>query len=438
MRFRFFSRTAGRSALVVALVVGFSQMLALWFFARNAYLPGIREYAELTVLSVEIAQEGAIDDAMFARISQATGINVVDDHSAQYTPASFLARPVVDRFRAEVEELLREPVTVLLEEDRQPILWVTAESLNGRWLRVPMNFFRDYDRYVLLSWGVTAPVLALIAGLLIARGLSRPLKRLEQLAATIGRGEKVVALDDRSGPDEINAVSRAFNLMASELQHAQQDRALLLAGVSHDLRTPLTRMRLSAEFMRDPELRDGIIGDIEDMDAILGQFIAFIRDGSDEEPEPESINALVDEVLQRFDRDDIRAVTRDVPRLMLKRLTFKRLITNLITNSLKYGAAPIEIYTMVEDGNVILRVRDHGPGVNEKDIPMLLAPFSRGEVARTITGSGLGLAIVRRIVDMHHGVMLLRNHASGGLEVDIRLPVAGRYINPEALSVSVR
>jgi len=428
----------GRAALVVGLVVGFSQALALWFFARNAYLPGIREYAELTVLSVDVARAQEADAATIERIGRATGIVWVDSYRGTPHEMSYLSRPVVERFRDEVQERLGETVTVLLEEDRKPILWVTAASFDGRWLRVPMNFFRDYDRYVLLSWGVTAPLLALIAGLIIARGLSRPLRQLQQLAQTIGRGGAVTAMDDRAGPEEINAVIRSFNQMATELEQAQQDRALLLAGVSHDLRTPLTRMRLSAEFLIDDELRDGIVSDIEDMDAILEQFIAFIRDGSDEEPEPESINALLEEVLSRFDRDKIHVSLRDVPRLMLKRLTFKRLITNLVTNALKYGAPPVEISTAVEGSDVVMRVRDHGPGVKPEDIPKILAPFSRGEVARTVTGSGLGLAIVRRIVDMHHGVMQLRNHDSGGLEVDIRLPVAGRYINPEALSVRVR
>lgn len=439
MRWRLPPRTAlGRAALVVGLVVGLSQALALWFFARNAYLPGIREYAELTVLNVELALDGGTDSATAQRIGKATGITVVNRYAGVPHETSFLSRSVVDRFQEEVQDRLGEPVTVLLEDDRKPILWVTAKSFNGRWLRVPMNFFRDYDRYVLLSWGVTAPILALIAGLLIARGLSRPLKQLEKLAATIGRGEPVTALDVRAGPEEVNAVSRAFNDMALALLQAQQDRALLLAGVSHDLRTPLTRLRLSAEFLKDAEMRDGIIGDVEDMDEILEQFIAFIRDGSDEDPDPESINILLEEVLHRFERDNIHAVIKDVPRLMLKRLTMKRLITNLITNALKYGSPPVEIHTLVDGSDVVLRVRDHGPGVNEKDIPMLLAPFSRGEVARTTSGSGLGLAIVSRIVDMHHGAMKLSNHEGGGLEVEIRLPVAARYISPEALSVRVR
>ena len=301
-----------------------------------------------------------------------------------------------------------------------------------------MTFFRDYDRYLLVGWGLTVPLFAIIAGLLIARGLNRPLKRLEQVALVVGRGDPVPPLDDDSGPKEINEVNKAFNRMTRELAQAQRDRALLLAGVSHDLRTPLTRLRLTAEFIEDKELSAGVISDIEDMDAILGQFIGFIRDGADEVATYENINALVDDVCSKFDHLMLRKALEDVPRLMLKRLTFKRLLSNLVGNAAKYGEPPVEISTCLEGQDVVLRVRDHGQGVRDEDIPTLLQPFSRGEKARTVTGSGLGLAIVKRIVDMHHGQIQLGNHPEGGLQVEIRLPVTGRFVQPEALSARVR
>lgn len=423
---------------MVGLVVGFSQALALWFFARNAYLPGIREYADLTALYAELTFADETDPAMLDRFRSATGIGDTATLRIRHQGRSLLSGPVIERFREELEERLGETATVLLEEDRKPILWVSAPSFGDRWVRVPMNFFRDYDRYVLLSWGVTAPLLAMLAGLVIARGLNRPLKRLAQVARIVGRGEPVPALDDRAGPREINEVSRAFNQMTRALHRAQQDRALLLAGVSHDLRTPLTRLRLSAEFLHDAELREGIIGDIEEMDAILEQFITFIREGADEEPEPVSLNVLVDEVSQRFDEQELRVHAGHVPPLMLKRLTFKRLISNLVTNAFKYGAAPVEVSTGVEQGQVVLRVRDHGAGIDEADVPRLLEPFTRGEEARTSSGTGLGLAIVRRILDMHHGTLQLANHPQGGLEVVVRLPLSARYVQPESLPVNVR
>lgn len=432
-------RTAfGRTAVITGLIVGLSQALSLWFFARNAYLPGIREYAELTHLYASASVGNDADLDMARRIAEATGIEITASRLPPDDEASFIARPVVDRFRLEVEELLSEPVIVRMEESKSPVLWVTAQSFDDQWVRVPMKFFRHYDRYLLIGWGVTVPLFALLAGVFIARGLTDPLRKLARVAGIVGRGEPVPALDEEAGPLELDAVNKAFNRMAADMLHAQRDRALLLAGISHDLRTPLTRIRLSAEFMKDDELRSGIVADIEDMDAILEQFIAFIRDGSDEVPEFESINVLIDEVSNRHASVDVRTTLHDVPRLMLKRLTFRRLLSNLINNAVKYGAEPVLISTQVGKGEVILTVRDHGKGVNEDDIAMLLQPFSRGEKARTLSGSGLGLAIVKRIVDMHHGEMTLSNHPEGGLVVEIRLPFTGRLVQPEALSARVR
>ena len=436
----FYPRTAFvRSAIVVGLVIGISQALTLWFFARNAYLPGIREYARLTVLQAELAfsADGQDDNRLAGRLANATSIEVAKPKNL-HEGTMLLSQPVVSRFREELEERLNETVTVRLEDSRQPVLWVSAHSFEGRWLRVPMEFFRDYDRYLLLGWGVTVPLLAIIGGLLIARGLNLPLRRLARVALKVGRGEAVPVLDTTIGPEEIQTVNTAFNRMASDLQQAQRDRALLLAGVSHDLRTPLTRLRLSAEFMQDEELAKGIIEDIEDMDAILDQFISFIRDGADEQPDFENLNALIHEVAGKYPAEQIRFAVADLPRLMLKRLTVKRMLANLIGNALKYGASPVDIRTAVSDNVVVLSVRDHGKGVREEDIPLLLQPFSRGEKARTLSGSGLGLAIVKRIVDMHHGEIRLANHEHGGLLVEIRFPVTGKFVQPVPLSAGVR
>ena len=436
----FYPRTAFvRSAIVVGLVIGISQALTLWFFARNAYLPGIREYARLTVLQAELAfsADGQDDNRLAGRLANATSIEVAKPKNL-HEGTMLLSQPVVSRFREELEERLNETVTVRLEDSRQPVLWVSAPSFEGRWLRVPMEFFRDYDRYLLLGWGVTVPLLAIIGGLLIARGLNLPLRRLARVALKVGRGEAVPVLDTTIGPEEIQTVNTAFNRMASDLQQAQRDRALLLAGVSHDLRTPLTRLRLSAEFMQDEELAKGIIEDIEDMDAILDQFISFIRDGADEQPDFENLNALIHEVAGKYPAEQIRFALADLPRLMLKRLTVKRMLANLIGNALKYGASPVDIRTAVSDNVVVLSVRDHGKGVREEDIPLLLQPFSRGEKARTLSGSGRGLAIVKRIVDMHHGEIRLANHEHGGLLVEIRFPVTGKFVQPVPLSAGVR
>lgn len=422
-----------RSALLVGLVVFITQILTVWFFARNTYLPGIREYSHLTLLQAELSfHEETKDPEAAERLGELSGIRLGTPPDSDDANVPWYIAPVVQGFRKELESIFKEPITVRFEDMRRPVLWITAPSFEQQWMSVPMTFFRDYDRYLIVGWGVAVPLFAILAGLFIARGLNRPLKRLERVAMVVARGDSVPALDVESGTMEFNAVNHAFNRMTAELAQAQRDRTLLLAGVSHDLRTPLTRLRLTAEFIAEEELAAGIIQDIEDMDAILEQFIGFIRDGTDEVPSFENLNELIQEVCERYAHEDMRLDLADVPRLMLKPLTMKRLITNLVTNAFKYGQSPVEVSTAVTHQEVVLTVRDHGVGVAEENLLGLLQPFSRGEKARTESGSGLGLAIVQRIVDMHHGSLHITNHPQGGLQVVVQLPVMGQFVQPEA------
>lgn len=434
MLLRFAPKTSfTRSALLVGLVVFITQVLTVWFFARNTYLPGIREYSHLTLLQAELSfQEDTKDPEAAERLGELSGIRLGTPPDRDNANVPWYITPVVRSFRKELESIFKEPVTVRFEDMRRPVLWITAPSFEQQWMSVPMTFFRDYDRYFIVGWGVAVPLFAILAGLLLARGLNRPLKRLEQVAMVVARGDSVPPLDANAGTVEFNAVNHAFNRMTAELAQAQRDRTLLLAGVSHDLRTPLTRLRLTAEFIGDEELASGIIQDIEDMDAILEQFIGFIRDGTDEVASFESLNELIVEVCERYSHEDVRLALVELPRLMLKPLTMKRLITNLVTNAFKYGQPPVEVSTQVTQQEVVMTVRDHGKGVAEENLSSLLQPFSRGEKARTESGSGLGLAIVQRIVAMHHGSLHISNHVEGGLQVMIRLPVMGQFIQPEA------
>lgn len=425
-----------RSAVLVGLVVFITQILAVWFFARNAYLPGIREYSRLTLLQAEMTFYEETQDLEAAkRFGDLSGIRVESNPEGEASTIPWYVKPVVRSFSKEVEEIFDEPVTVHYEEARRPVLWMKAPSFEGQWMSVPLTFFRDYDRYLMVGWGVAVPLFAIFVGLLIARGLNRPLKRLEQLAMVVARGDSVPRLNETRNSAEINAVNYAFNRMTSELAQAQRDRTLLLAGVSHDLRTPLTRMRLTAEFIGDEELSVGIINDIEDMDAILEQFIGFIRDGTDEKAVYEDINRLILEACERFADEGVELNLNEVSRLMLKPLTIKRLITNLVTNALKYGAPPVLVETKMQRQDLILQVKDHGKGIPQEEVEDLLQPFLRGEKARTESGSGLGLAIVKRIVDMHHGNLSLANLEEGGFLVEIRLPVAGKFVQPTTWSV---
>jgi two-component system osmolarity sensor histidine kinase EnvZ len=215
--------------------------------------------------------------------------------------------------------------------------------------------------------------------------------------------------------------------MSSDLARLDEDRALILAGISHDLRTPLTRLRLAAEMSADATAREGISADIDEMDKIIGQFLDFARDTEGEPPEPTDLNAVVAHIADPLQRRGARIELRlaALPPLMLRPLALLRLAANLINNALRHGGelAPIEVATRREGDSVILDVMDRGPGIPPGEAERLKQPFTRLEAARTgASGAGLGLAIVDRVARGHGGHFDLLPREGGGLVARVTLP----------------
>ncbi|MCW9017746.1 MAG: ATP-binding protein, partial [Kangiellaceae bacterium] len=245
-------------------------------------------------------------------------------------------------------------------------------------------------------------------------------------AREIGRGDYPGKLKE-SGPQELVAVTSAFNQMAKNVYQLEEDRTLLLAGISHDLRTPITRVRLASEFLseQDEEIKDGIIADTQDMDDIIDQFIGYVRYGSEERMEKGDLAELIKQVVEAASKqhEGLAAELTDLPEVDFKPMAMKRLVSNLIENAFRYGRAPVIIKTMRTDEQIIVSIRDHGKGIADLDKDRLFQPFARGDKARGGKGSGLGLAIVARIVEMHGGEINLENHPEGGLEATFTIPL---------------
>ena len=262
------------------------------------------------------------------------------------------------------------------------------------------------------------------------RQLNAPLKRLVYAARQLGQGRSV-RLPVGDTPSEMTEVYRAFNQMAEDVEQAGRERELMLAGVSHDLRTPLTRLRLALEFMdNDSELTEDMVRDIEDMDAILDQFLAFIRDGRDEPVEEADFPELVRETLAPYNQggERVRLCLEAIPPFPLRRVSTKRLLTNLVENALNHGGGDaVEVVASLAGDHsapyVVLSVLDRGNGIDPAELDSIFNPFIRGDRARGGRGTGLGLAIVKRIAALHGGSVELRNRSGGGLEARVRLPL---------------
>ena len=323
---------------------------------------------------------------------------------------------------------------------------VVARAVNGKngfWV----GFSIDGDAYWLLTdpsragpsrkstwviWLIIAAVLSLAGAAFIARLINQPLRELSFAASRMRDGDfDASRLDEKVATSEIREVNIGFNRMAAQLSKVEQDRVVMLAGISHDLRTPLARLRLETEMsVADEDARAHMAADISQLDAIIDKFLDYAR----LDPvrlEPVSLNAVVDAALygvEEYDDMHITVTIADDLRVLADEIELLRVISNLIENARRYGKTPetgiarVDIAARTRDQWVLIKVRDHGLGVAPDMLPKLTRPFFRGDAARTAaTGAGLGLAIVEKTIQRMGGVFDLANTSSGGLAARIKL-----------------
>lgn len=429
-----------RTILMVWLVILLSQISTLWFAFYYLYLPGIKQNANLVALEVDSIRYLVDDerrDELLQRLQEQHNIDVTSDPFVVPAENEGLFGEL---FVNPMRQRMGKGAEVRLGFEPSPGLWINTPELGSLWVRFPIENFGRYEAIAFLTWLIGTPAIAFIIATIFVRQLNRPLKNLEHAAKKIGRGDPIKGLIRENASREVDAVNRAFVQMSEDLQQVNRERALLLAGISHDLRTPLTRMRLTAELLGDSEFSEGMVRDIEDMNAILDQFILFVRDGSDEDTEVGDLNEVVVEVVSQFESEGrtINTELHELPAISLKRLSLKRMFANLIGNAIRHGGGEIDIYSGMQQGEICVIVSDRGAGLTEQEMYELFQPFARGDQSRTTTGSGLGLAIVKRIVDMHHGRVKLRNREGGGLEAVVHLPVTGDLVPPDSMMKGMR
>ena len=365
---------------------------------------------------------------------------LADEEQVRITP-----REPKDKFEAFGSDEFGERIAKELEA-RLGAGTVIASTVNGQkglWV----GFAIDGDSYWLLTdpsragpprgstwviWLITAAALSLAGAALIARLINRPLKNLSFAASRMRDGDfDASRLDEKVATSEIREVNIGFNRMADQLSKIEQDRVIMLAGISHDLRTPLARLRLETEMsVADPDARGHMAADIAQLDAIIDKFLDYARP----EPahlEPVSLNAVIEAAVYAVaDYEDMR-VTVTLPgnlTILADEVELSRVIANLLENARRYGKTPetgvalVDIAAKSRDQWVLIKVRDHGMGVAPETLSKLTRPFFRGDAARTAaSGAGLGLAIVEKTIQRMGGVFSLANTESGGLAAHIKL-----------------
>ncbi|WP_298829889.1 sensor histidine kinase [uncultured Piscinibacter sp.] len=345
----------------------------------------------------------------------------------------------VDRFSraigAELRAQLGPDTLVASSVNKQAGLWVGFSiDKDPYWLQADSSRVAAITWSTLLLWGGIAVLASIFGSALIARAINRPLQELSFAASRIREGEFDSVLDENTMTSEIRQVNMGFNRMARELAKVEEDRAVMLAGISHDLRTPLARLRLEAEMsVQDDEAKRNMASDIDQLDAIIDKFMDYARPG-DVKLVPVHLSSLVDREMAAFrDTSQIRITARVAidTKVMADETELGRVLQNLFENARRYGRstdtgiAKVAVTYARTGPWVILSVRDHGPGVDPAKLGQLTTPFFRGDAARTAaTGAGLGLAIVEKAVQRMGGTFEVTNAPEGGLVAHIRLKKA--------------
>jgi len=309
-------------------------------------------------------------------------------------------------------------------------LWVRFPAGEREyWIAFPRQRIERDSLGALIGWGVAGLVIAVLATFLIAWWLSRPLRELSEAAEKLGRGGDPPSVPEK-GPSEIRALARAFNQMKDDIKRQERERATFLAGISHDLRTPLARLRLETEMLGgkvEAETQKNIVSDLDDMNAIIDQFIDFARSEAAEALSPVNLSDIARTASERAARSGAPVTFEpgSLPVLMLRPLAIQRLADNLVGNAVKHGGGEVLLRTLATSREAILSELDRGPGIPGAMIERLKEPFTRKDEARSgQSGAGLGLAIANRIATMHGGRLELLARDGGGLEARVVFPIA--------------
>jgi len=354
------------------------------------------------------------------------------------------------RLTEELTQRLGPDTIVAQSVNGEDGLWVGFD-INGapNWLLMERSRFSPTDGGTWLVWLVMATALSLTGAAAIARLVNRPLKQLSYAANRVKDGDFAAShLDEEVAASEIREVNIGFNRMAQKLAKLEQDRAVMLAGISHDLRTPLARLRLETEMsVADEVAREHMVADIVQLDATIDKFLDYARPDH-VTLEPINLHAVVSSCVYAVQEHHELQITLSVPEdlnVLVDEVELARVISNLLENARRYGKTPdtgiasVDIEAKSSEDQVLVKLRDHGAGVPPEQLSYLIKPFFRGDMARTsATGAGLGLSIVDKTMQRMGGVLSLANanDSAGGLVVLLRLQRA--IVPPKATGLKQR
>lgn len=299
---------------------------------------------------------------------------------------------------------------------------------DGSWVNFdhPRPWHASDRPWRLLAGLAVLLVSVIVLSLLAVRLVTRPLTTLANAAGELGRDIRHAPIPEQ-GPLEVQRAARAFNEMQAQLVRYVEDRTRLLTAISHDLKTPITRLRLRAELLADETLRAKFVRDLQEMETLANRTLDFLR-GLDTAETSQSLDIMA--LLESVEEDaietgqDVKLEGKVSHPFKGRPQALRRCLENLVNNAVRYGKCA-RIFVQENDIDLVIRIRDTGPGIPENELARVFDPFFRLDAARSdVDGNGLGLGIARNIAVLHGGTLELLNHPEGGLEAVLKLPRA--------------
>jgi two-component system osmolarity sensor histidine kinase EnvZ len=418
-----------RSFLLIALLILASAAATFQLYRVYEREPRARELAQQTVSIVNLTRAALVNADPVLRRNLLIEINEREGIRLAPLTGGEILEPLPDEklfelVSVKVKKTLGEQTRFAYARDRIEGFWVSfAIDDDDYWVMLPRERFEPGFGLQWLGGALGLLGLALAGAWLIASTLSRPLGAIAAAAGEVGRGRAPAPLAE-TGPSEIRTVSRAFNRMAGDLAAMERERAMVLAGISHDLRTPLSRLRLALEMSgADRTAAEGMSEDMEEIDKVIAQFLTFAK-GEDEPQAQGDLEVLLEEIAESYGKRERRVSFRrgGLAPFRFAPLAIRRAVSNLVDNALRYAGEAVEIAVRREGDRVVVEVLDRGPGVPAGEVERLKRPFTRMDEARSGPGgAGLGLAIVDRIARAHGGSLELAPRAGGGLAARLSL-----------------
>ena len=426
----------GRTAITIAFSLLFFMLISLgatvYFVAIPMAQRSADDFSALVIASAESFQGASQDER------EQMQDHLLQDHgliATTQTPAlseKTFDLPYYFFFRAALARRTGEEIAII-EAPSGPVLWVDI-PVNDSTVRMGFDRGRvgTNPPLVLILVIAGGVVMTILTSFFVVHRIVNPLARLSAAVQKVGRGQRPPMLAEE-GPEELAALARAFNQMSSDLQDLLENRTVVVAGISHDLRTPLTRLGLAVEMLNqdsDPELVAGIRRDLASMDRMIGEFLQFSRGLGDTQLESLELGKVVEALVNDLRREgrNIRLNGCAAPcPYLADPVALERVLTNLMENAAYYGGdAPIEVDMQCDDHAISIRISDRGPGIPPDQLEAVFRPFHRLEPARghKTGGSGLGLAIARQLADKHGWNIKLSPRDGGGTVAELVLPMA--------------